>query len=260
MSFLFFFSYVANATEMNMPSLILQSACILHTILADDANVGEEGIPLGIFTEFIEVLEEDFQADEPIGETAAAATVGNPPPTEERYSEEIIQHVERLVNVDIREKTHPLIEVQHAIRMTGMWSSYHLETPRSSHLVDILKILFGKNQTRVRSLLETFQQHRSSGDGHAQQERLDGVDETGGDGVNPPVDSRLQLVFPTLNESFLEQFHVEERDDMGIDISALDVFQKTFTRFPAFYFNPRVHCYSPFRNATILCSVRPAVF
>uniref|UniRef100_A0A7S4KT47 Uncharacterized protein n=1 Tax=Paramoeba aestuarina TaxID=180227 RepID=A0A7S4KT47_9EUKA len=233
---------------------------LLHTVkllTEDEPEIfGEEAI----VTEIIEISDPDalIEEDTVVIEDAKPikplrTTTDTPHKVTEQYSEEIMKHVEKIVNTDINEKTHPLIEIQHAIRMTGMWSSYHLELPKQSAMVELLKILFGKNQTRTRHLLEKIQEQKNDLMVH-QNANKDGKSS------GLPGDGGLQLIFPMADDSFLEQFHVEERDDMGVDISALDVIQKTFVKFPDFYFNPRIHCFSPFRNETILCSLRPAAF
>ena len=180
-----------------------------------------------------------------------------------KETEEILEHKKHVKEMRIEDRTHSLLDVQYGIRMTGMWSSYHLETPRATRVVDILKMLFSsKNQTLLQGMVEKAKEQKLAKDaaeGPAIDGNSTGPSATGAAG-DAPDDNRLQLVFPLEDEKFLENIHYEERDDLGIDTSALGLIEKTFVKFPDFYFNPRIHCFSPFQNETIICTTRPVAF
>ena len=177
-------------------------------------------------------------------------------------NENILEYAKSTADTQIEERTHALLDVQYGIRMTGMWSAYHLEPPRSMRMLDILKLLFSpKNQTLLQGMVDKAKEQKMAKEPEAPpQSTIDGT--ANEQPANPKAEGsdKLELVLPLDDEAFLENIHYEDRDDMGIDISALAVAEKTFPRFPGFYFNPRIHCFSPFQNETIICTTRPVAF
>ncbi|KNH06316.1 hypothetical protein XU18_2821 [Perkinsela sp. CCAP 1560/4] len=171
--------------------------------------------------------------------------------TAERVTGETPRIANDLLDEHMEVKTRLLLDIQYSIRMTGMWSNEHIETPNSSQKIQLLKMVIGSAQTQT--LLQLLMEKRH---GDEDTTSMLSMDETAD--INASA-KYLELSFPMDDEELLAQT-LGARDDMGVDISALEVVEKAFFEFPSFYFNPRIHCFSPFQNETIVCTTRPVEF